>query len=730
MRPSLLGLLVLAVIVSLPGCSLKPPSTALVVQITNVFPNNTVQAGGPPVTLNAKVFYDGPARGVKWILTAANTNCSPACGTLVASASPSFNAVYTPPAQAPMNQQATITAVAVDQPSQSYSFLFTIIPTTSVTITNKFSSVIAGGVPITVNATVANDPSDMGVSWTLAAGGSSCSPACGTLVPATAPSFSAVYTPPSSVPTGSAANPVITAASVSNTSASDNFSFAIESTSALLSGSYVFLLRGYDTFSGQPMAMAGAITADGKGNITSGEIDFNNGGGINFVPSPATGTYTVDPSFNGITQVAVEISSFTFPGSNIDLKYRFVLSGDGTHGRIIEFDGSGYLNAGSIQKQDSSAISAAPSGNFAFGLDSDAPLAGRIVAGGQLIFGSSGITGGLIDMSKAGNTNPIYAAATISAGSVAAPDANGRGTFGITVQGDTSQYAYYIVDADHIKLIQIDPGLTFGTVQAGAAIHQNNLTADSINTSASVLQLTGMDEPSGTNTPGPDVIIGVMTISGGNAFTMTFDSNDIGAVVTSHPASGSITSFDPTTGRAVLSYPGGFESGFVDAGVFYMYDQGAGFFIDTDITTNGVNPPITNNAFSGTLVPQTGGPFGSSSLSGNLLAGFGGSASSNVPNWDLAIALSPANGTYAALGNLTSLPSQDGLASGAQFSGTYRFANTTLGRGTVTLPAAVFGDFVSGSTVNASFYIVAPNQFVLIGVQSGLYSGVAFFDPQ
>lgn len=730
MRPSLLGLLILATIFALPSCSLTPPFESLVVQITNVFPNNVVQAGGSPITLNATVLHDVHGRGVKWTLTAANTNCSPGCGTLVASSSPSFSAVYTPPTTAPMNQQATISAVAVDQPSQSYAFLFTIIPPTSVTITNKFTTVIAGGPPITVNATVQNDPSNMGVTWTLTAGGSACSPACGTLLASAAPSFAAQYAPPASVPAGSAANPTITATSVSNTSASDNFSFAIENPASLLSGSFVFLLRGYDTFSLQPMAMAGVITADGRGNITAGEIDFNDDGGITHVPSPATGNYTVDVSFNGVAQVAVEISSFTFPGSNIDLKYRFVLSADGTRGRIIELDGSSYLNSGTIVKQDSTAVSAAPSGNFAFGVDSDSPLGGRTVAAGQLILGSGGVTGGIVDQSKAGNPAPTFSGTAISPGSLSAPDTNGRGTLSMTIMSDTVQYAYYIVDADDFRLIEIDQGLAFGTVAAGSAIMQKSLTADSINTAASVLQLTGMDEPSGTNTPGPDVIIGVMTISGGNSFTMTFDSNDIGATVTSNPAAGAISSFDPTTGRAVLSYPGGFESAFVDSGVFYMYGTGAGFFIDTDITTTNVNPPITNNAFSGTLTPQTGGPFGNSSLTGNLLAGFGGSASSNIPNWDLAITLSPSNGTYMAFGNLTSLPSQDGQAIGAQFSGTYRMVNSTTGHGLLTLPAAVFGDFVSGSTVNASFYMIAPNQFVLIGIQSGLDSGVAFFDPQ
>jgi hypothetical protein len=733
MRISFLRVLFPIAFLALIGCAgAVGPGSNIEVLITNVFPNHSIQAGTSSATLNAQVSHDRHNKGVSWSLTTANVACSPSCGTLVAQGAPSLSAVYTPPATAPLNQQATIIATALDAPNSNYSFLFTIIPTTSVSITNKFASIVSGNPPIVVNATVSNDLTNSGVNWTLTAGGANCSPGCGTLVPSAAPSFAAGYSPPATVPSGANATPTITATSIANTSATDNFGFTIASPASLVSGTYIFLLRGYDSFSGSPMAMAASIAADGKGNITSGEIDFNNGGGITHVPSPTTGTYVVDNSFAGITRGSIEISSFTFPNSDIDLKFRFVLSADGTRGHIIELDGSGYLNSGSIQLQSSSAP-AAPSGNFAFGLDSDAPLAGRIVSAGQIVIGAAGITGGVIDQSKAADPAPTYSDAALSPSSVTPPDTNGRGTLSITVNADTSVYAYYVVDADHLRLIQIDPGLKFGTVQAGAAIQQKGLTADSVN-ARSVLQLTGMDELSGTDTPGPDVIIGVMTMSGGNAFSMTFDSNDLGTILTSHPAAGSISSFDPATGRAVLSDVGGFESGFVDSAVVYLYDQGAGFLIDTDVSTPDGTPPnqaITNNAFSGTLTPQNGAPFSSSSaLTGNLIAGFGGSASSDIPNWDLGFALDPSNATYSAAGELTSLPSQDGEAVNAQFAGSYSLSNTALGHGSFSVPAALFGDFTSGDTVSASFYLIAPNEFVMIGIQPGLKSGVAYFDPE
>jgi hypothetical protein len=739
MRYSVSILFVLPLLVCLMSCAGTVSRNSDVrVVIENVFPDNSIQVGSPAVTLIAMVTNDPRNSGVTWNLSAANVPCSPSCGTLVPMGRTglTYSATYTPPSTAPPNQQAVISATSVDDPVENYSFIFTIIPPTSVTITDKFSSIIAGNPGVVLNATVSNDSTDAGVTWTLTAGGSNCSPSCGTLVASAAPSFSALYTPPAAVPAGSNANPTITATSVENSSANDNFSFAIDTANSLLSGSYVFLLRGYDSFSGNPMAMAGAVTADGNGNITSGELDFNNDGGITHVPSPATGNYVIDNSFNGITRGTIEISSFTFPSSDIDLKFRFTISSDQKRGHIIEFDGSGYLNSGTIELQDSSAKSTVPSGNFAFGLDSDAPLAGRTVAAGQLIFGANGVTGGVIDQSKAGNPQPTYSAEPVSSSSVGAPDSNGRGTLSMTVNGLTNDYAYYVVDSDQIRLIEIDTGLNYGTVQAGTAILQKTLTASSIQ-STSVLQLTGMDEPSGTDTPGPDVIIGVMNISAQNNFTLTFDSNDLGSVLISHPAAGTITSFDPTTGRAIVSDPGGFESGFVDSAVIYLYDHGDGFAIDTDISTPDGTPPnqaITNNAFSGTLTLQTGAPFsGANALSGNLVAGFGASASSNIPNWDLGLALNSANATYAAAGELTSLPSEDGNAQGAQFSGSYEISNSTSGHGAMTLPAAVFGDFVSGNTVTATFYLIAPNQFVLIQTSAQtppLYSGVAFFDPQ
>lgn len=733
MRRPFFALLPLFVPLWITGCGATSATSNanIVVAISNVFTNNSIQAGEPAVTLKAVVTNDNSNKGVKWSLSVANTGCSPGCGTLVPA--DSLSAVYTPPAVAPVNQNATITAASAEDPRQAFSFNFTIIPLTSVTITNKFSSTIAGGPGVAVNVTVNNDPAGEGVTWALTAGGADCTPACGTLTASDSPSFTALYTPPATVPAGAHASPTIAATSVHRTAASDSFSFTITTAASLVKGNFAFLLRGYDSSNGDPMAMAGTIVADGSGNITGGEVDFNVSGGVNFVAPPVTGTYTVDTSFNGIIRGTLEISNYHFPGTTNDLQFRFVLSADGSRGKIIELDGIRYLNSGTIQLQDSSAITAQPSGSFAFGLDSDAPFAGRIVSAGQLVFGSSGITGGIIDQSKAADPQPTYSGAAINPETVSMPDSNGRGTFSIVVGGNSTLYAYYIVNSELFNLVQIDRGLLNGAVQAGVARKQKTLTADTVN-ATSVLQMTGMDEPTGTSNVGPDVTIGVLNVSSGTAFNLTLDNNDIGTVLTSHPAAGVIGSFDPATGRAVLSSDGGFNAGFVDSAVAYFYDQGSAFIIDTDISTPDGTPPdqaITNNASSGTLTPQAAGPFSLGQLSGNFIARFGGSAAPGIPNFDLALNFDKNTGTYTAMGDLTSLPSQDDVAIGFQFSGTYTLANSVLGHGTMTLPAGLFGDFTSGGTVTATFYMIAPNQFVLIGVNpAGQYSGVAFFDPQ
>jgi hypothetical protein len=744
----------LVLILSLAGCAnLSSSGRDVVVLVTNAFA--FTQVGKAPTTLKATVTYDHSNEGVKWSLVNANVGCAPGCGTLVAQGSPSFSAVYTPPATAPLNQQAAIVATAVSEQTQQYSFIFTIYPPASIKINNPFSSILIGAAPVTLNATVTNDPSNSGATWTLTAGGSNCSPACGTLSPG-ASNSSVIYTPPATFPTGANVNPTITAISAANSSTTDSFNFNILNNTTLFKGNYVFLLRGYYNFdltappssaAQVPMAFAGTFTADGNGQITGAEFDVNNSGGLTAITTPQTGTYTVHVGPTGFIEAVVTITSFQF-GSGANPSFRCIMSADGTHGRMIELDQGAFLDSGVVELQDPAVLSTKPTGNYAFGVDSDSPFGGRTIAAGQLVLGAAGVTGGLIDQSFQANLTPTFVAQPVSPGAQSSPDAVGRGTLTITVQGKSVFYAYYIVDATHFFLIEIDRGTTFGTVFGGLARSQNGLTASSVN-GISVIQLTGFDVyPLQTPNPiWPVVIVGLLTVSGGNSFSVQFDINDIGQFLIGEGAVGAVT-FDPATGRAALSSPDGFTTNFLNAGAWYLYDTGKGFFVEEDISTSGTvgASSITNRALSGTTLSQSGAPFKLSDVSGNVIAGFGASSTPLVPNAALGMNLvSPTAvgtgkaGSYTALGDLTSIATQGGKIPDASYLGRIAFIDSTslaTGHGLITFPAPLLGDFTSGTTYQATFYMIAPNQFVAIaGIPGSVfgslppYTGVTFVGP-
>lgn len=691
---------------------------------------SSASVGGPPIQLIVTVKHDPGDKGVDWLLENSNgIGCAPVCGTLTITSVPSFSATYTPPDIVPMGPDAMPTILAVSAANNTSVDRFTFRLGTAapimVGIQGVFQTVDVGGAPMPLTATVKNDQIlNAGVMWSLTINGLNCSPACGVLTPSPSPSFAAVYAPPISPLSGMGLMPTITATSVTDPSKNTGFSFEIQQ-SALATFSYAFTVRGFDP-NGSPMSMAGSLFGDAQGHITSGELDLNDTGQTTHATG-LLGSYSTSTSFDGILRGTITITNFTLPGTRVNLGFKMALSADGTRGRIIEFDDSEFTNSGILQLQDPAALAAAnPTGTYAFELDSDAPLGSRTVEVGQFSVGASGISGGLADQGQAGAAAPIYSAAPIAAGPATAPDPSGRGTLTLTVNGNSTQYAYYLVKSGLLYLIETDAGSKFGTVQTGTACGQAPLTAASVNMT-SVLQMTGIDTPAGAQKFTSDVIIGVMTVSQGNTFSATFDSNDAGTILAAQPAAGTITSFDPVTGRGTIFVTGGFNSGFVNSAVFYLRGAGEGFLIETDPTAN--DGPI-NKGLSGTFSAQSGMPFSDQSLSGRLLIGSGASSTPAIPNFAGAANFDSGAGTFAAIGDLTDLFKSDGNVTDGSFNASYQVTDTASGRGTAMVSAELFGNFTKGLQFPASLYIVGPNQFVMIGTQAGTNSGVIFFDPQ
>jgi hypothetical protein len=100
----------------------------------------------------------------------------------------------------------------------------------SVTITNKLATVNAGGSAITFNATVQNDPTSSGVSWTLSTQGETCEPGCGQLSNASLTSVQ--YAPPRRVMGVPNNRPTLTAIAAYDGTKFDSDTFTINAAPA------------------------------------------------------------------------------------------------------------------------------------------------------------------------------------------------------------------------------------------------------------------------------------------------------------------------------------------------------------------------------------------------------------------------------------------------------------------------------------------------------------------
>ena len=586
-----------------------------------------------------------------------------------------------------------------------------------VKISGAFRTVTASGPPENLEAE-SNDP--LGVAWTLTANGGNCSPFCGTIEFSGGQHLIALYTPPPILASGASPDATITATAISDSTKSASFLFTIETPRT---ANYALLLRGYDS-SGVSMAIAGVVETDAGGAIKDGELDINEGGKTATARS-LRGNFTTDTDFAGIIRGTITISNFSFPGTTANPVFKFVLRGNELEARVIEFDQTGNLTAGTILFQ-SGALRQMHAGVYAFGLDSDAPVGRRTVVAGAFAVSDRGSIVGVTDQSQA--QAPISDQAEPLSGEATDPDGLGRGRLTLSVNGITTTYAYYLAGAGQLNLIQIGGGFSFGTVLAGTA-RSHTFDFDQVNGvfQTSVIQLMGLETPHGSSTAAPDAAIGVLSIARDNSLSLIFDSNNAGSINAGKTLTGNLVSYDPNTGRGAISVQGGFQGGFLDSLVFYLYDNGEGFVVDTDPSSAG-GP--TNKAFSGTLTRQLPGPFDSKSVSGGLICISGAAPVPGIPNVEAAITADPSSGVLTGMAYATSVNKEAGQLSNVSFQGSFSVVDAKSGRGTGMLPAGFYGDFTPQTMAPTTFYLMGANRFVSIGMQTGLPSGVSYFSPE
>jgi len=218
---------------------------------------------------------------------------------------------------------------------------------------------------------------------------------------------------------------------------------------ASLNGQYVYQIEGFDfstTATGVPYRQAGVFTANGNGVITSAIDDFSQGGTVFTTNTTTAGTYAISNDGTGSL-------SFQSALGTINLAVTLVSAS-----KVYLVEGDTILNAGGLaEKQDTTAIAAAPSGTFVFrehdldSLESAGSVGAFTVSGGVVGAGSKDV-----------NRGGVLTSLTFTGGAFNTPDPlSGRGS-GTLVDSSpaTSSFFYYIVDANNIRFLSDTSGIT------------------------------------------------------------------------------------------------------------------------------------------------------------------------------------------------------------------------------------------------------------------------------
>jgi len=224
--PSDLAVTVTATSVADPAAQTSMTVTVKAISVVVTAPSGTVQFNQTVPNIVAVVNDDPANKGVNWAIQPCGVTD---CGSISPNASASGQPITYSAPTAPVanNLPVTITATSVSDPTQQGSIQITVLaivvylsPSSASIPVNATAALNA--TPFT--ATVSNDSSSQGASWTLTQNGTACSPACGTIAPAnTASGTPTVYAAPSTVPT----NATVTLTATSVTDATKSASAAI-----------------------------------------------------------------------------------------------------------------------------------------------------------------------------------------------------------------------------------------------------------------------------------------------------------------------------------------------------------------------------------------------------------------------------------------------------------------------------------------------------------------------
>ncbi len=303
---------------------------------------------------------------------------------------------------------------------------------------------------------------------------------------------------------------------------------------AEMNGDYAFAFNGMTTGGGAAsttFAAVGRFTADGAGNLTSGELDTNSAQPQQRAHALAfTGTYTIGADHRGVMNLNI-------PGGGT-LAFAMMANGNAQFVEIDASGGTGEVGSGTMEKVDTTAYNTTKiAGDYAFGFtgldgfNDRTMLAGRFTANGLGAF-----TDGAADSSRSG----VFGGAPFAAGSYTVTDSIiGRGIMSLPpLVGGLAQnlnFVFYIVNAGKLFAMEIDAVTSFTPLLNGVVMQQQSPTGGFSNASLNggmVIYLTGQ-AVCGTGTSlAPNVLVGLLTGNSNGALTLTYDQN-CGGVATS-----------------------------------------------------------------------------------------------------------------------------------------------------------------------------------------------------
>lgn len=540
-------------------------------------------------------------------------------GTIVNSPTDNQVGEYTAPGVVPSTNNGQVTITATANQTQTTSTTSTTITSNAATITitvqlginvTPVTAPVSAGGAFQFTALQNNLP-DNNAIWTISStnGGN-----IGT-IDSTGLYTAPLYPPPGAVVTITATD----GANSSSATATINYS------DMSLYGPFAFSYAGGS--GSQYMAVAGSFETDGQGNIL---------GGVEDVTSPLTGTAEEIPIYNGTYVVAPDgrtnVNINTARGTNI--QWQFALTTN-QHGLLINFNRE-QTGSGTIDQQNLNDLTA-----------SDSVLATCGVAQCPYVFGVSGLdassnpqglagyftttsagsipqSGTALDVNDNGAVATTYSDLNGSFSFDTTFNGSGRGVMTLTSAATNHQYAFYVIDSTHLKLVEIDSsGFLAGDVYSAP-----------LGNSFTVAELPAQNfafTSAGSSSLGGYAVGGVFTSDGnGNVTAGVLDVNNAGSITADTTLGSCPYTVNSSNGRIdlkIFAASGTCSGAGSTLSEFAAYPSSAGPVLALEIDANAIS--------SGVVYPQsvlaTAAPI-QPPVTGSFAMSFAGEGVSKVAN--------------------------------------------------------------------------------------------------